>query len=157
MTLVIRQNVIPFLLAVLLLFVTVPFVESVQRIYGREPAIEWTGVKVETPEVRLGGTLQLTYGLKVNRQCPSDLRGFIVAADGSVPVRLPPLAGGYTKPSDNAVETHVRVAIPMFSDPGLAPLVPGEYTLRTLATRFCPDGIEDDSNIPDAPFRIVGP
>jgi len=35
--------------------------------------------------------------------------------------------------------------------------LPGPYTYRTLATRYCPDGVEEDNEIPEAHFVLKGP
>lgn len=121
-------------------------------------AIEWRGVIVHTPVVRPGGTLKLTYTAIVNRSCPADLRGFIVAPNGTYPVRFPVIRGGYTPPSDGElVEIPVEVQIPATSDSGLPPFVSGPHIYRTAATRYCPYGFEDDWNVPDAEFMLEVP
>lgn len=151
----IASHAVPALLAVIVFFTTLPFMESLTRAYDRtQEAITWHGVEVITKVVRPGGTLELLYSATINKQCPSDLRGFFVASDGSVPIRMPPVAGGYARPSPDPVEIRVKVAVPKDSDPGLAPLRSGEYTYRAIATRYCPRGIEDDNGIPDARFRL---
>lgn len=150
-----KEHILPAIMAVLVFFVTVPFVESVFRFYSHyQPAVEWHGVEVISKVVRPGDNLELLYSATINKQCPSDLRAFFIAPDGSVPVRLPPVAGGYARPSDEEVEIKVKVMVPKTSDPGLAPLVSGEYTYRAIATRYCPDGVEDDNDIPDAKFHL---
>ena len=148
-------NLVPLLLALIFFMGTWPFVESVSRFWtSHTSAIEWQGVRVETPVVAPGGVLSLVYRAKINKQCPSDLRGFLIEEDGSVPVRLPIIAGGYRPPNDDFVEIRVKIQVPTNSDPGLAPLTDGKYTYRATATRYCPDGVELDTAIPDAPFTI---
>jgi hypothetical protein len=125
------------------------------RIHHRsQPAITWHGVEVVNDVVRPGGLLEVIYSLTVHKQCPADLRGFIVAPDGSVPIRLPTLAGGYAQPSESIVKVRVKLPVPLQSDPGLAPLQSGQHTYRTIATRYCPEGVEQDNNIPDATFSL---
>lgn len=151
----ITAHLAPALLALVVFFTTLPFMESLLRINSRvTEAITWHGVEVITKAVKPGGELELIYSATINKQCPSDLRGFFVAPDGSVPIRMPPVAGGYARPSDDPVEIRVRLAVPEKSDPGLAPLVSGEYTYRATATRYCPDGVEDDNDIPEAKFQL---
>jgi hypothetical protein len=140
---------------VLAVFTVLPFIESIMRVQSRaQAAIEWHGVEVVTEVVKPGGTLELVYSATINKQCPSDLRGFFVAEDGTVPVRFPTVAGGYARPSVEPVEIRVKLAVPEKADPGLAPFVSGEYTYRAVATRYCPDGVEDDAGIPDATFQL---
>jgi hypothetical protein len=103
-----------------------PALDSVRRLVNTlEPAVSWDSVKVITPIVEPGGILYMVYTATVNKQCPSDLRGFLVAEDGTVPVRFPPVSGGYTKPSDDPVEIRVSITIPKKADNGLAPLHSG--------------------------------
>jgi len=120
-------------------------------------AIDWLGVKVHTPVVRPGEELRITYTARVNRSCPSDLRGFLIAPDGTFPVRFPMVRGGYTSPAPTPVEITVAIQIPMQSDPNLAPLKSGPHIYRTAATRYCPYGFEDDYSIPDARFQLEVP
>lgn len=151
----IAAHMIPALLAAIMFFTTLPFVESVVRIYGRtSPAIEWHGVEVLTPVVRPGGILELVYTITVNRQCPSDLRAFVVAPDGTVPIRLPILTGGYTRSTSVPTRVPVKIPVARTSDPGLAPLQSGPHIYRATATRYCPEGVETDNEIPDATFTL---
>lgn len=151
----VRQNMIPAFLALTVVLVTLPFFESVFRLYNKTiSAVEWHGVEVITKVVKPGGNLELLYSATINKQCPSDLRGFIVASDGTVPVRFPTVAGGYARPSAEPVEIRVKLQVPETSDPGLAPLQTGEYIYRTTSTRYCPDGVEYDNGIPDAKFSM---
>jgi hypothetical protein len=155
MSLKIMQHGVAAMLALIVFFTSLPFVEAVLRGVDRQTsAIEWHGVEVVTKTVRPGDFLEIVYGATVNKQCPADLRGFLVADDGTVPVRYPIVAGGYSRPSDEPVEIRVRIKIPQTADPGLAPLHDGEYIYRTLATRYCPDGVEEDIVVPDARFNL---
>lgn len=151
----IRSHIIPAFLACIAVFTLLPFVESLLRVHGRaQAAIEWHGVEVISKVIRPGDHLDLVYSATINKQCPSDLRAFIVAPDGTVPVRLPTVAGGYARPSAAPVEIRVKLPVPRTADPGLAPLVSGEHIYRATATRYCPDGVEDDNAIPDARFML---
>jgi hypothetical protein len=151
----VQLHLIPALLACIVFFTTIPFVESVIRIHHRTTAaIEWHGVNVVTGTVKPGDVLELVYTLTVNKQCPADLRAFIVAPDGTVPIRIPTIAGGYARPSEVPVEIKVKIPVPKTSDPGLGPLQSGLHTYRATATRYCPDGVEDDNSIPDATFTL---
>lgn len=151
----IGKHFVPFMLAVLFLFVFLPGFESATRIVrSYEPAVTWDSVNVITPTVEAGGVLYLVYTATINKQCPSDVRGFLIAADGTVPVRFPTVAGGYTKPDDDPIDIRVAIQIPKQSDSGLAPLTSGEYRYRSIATRYCPDGVEDDNSTPDAHFTL---
>ena len=148
-------HIVPLLLAVLVFFTTVPFIETMFRVHrAAQAAIEWHGVEVVSKVVRPGDNLEIVYTATINKQCPSDLRGFIVTEDGSVPVRYPTVAGGYSRPSNLPVEIRVRIKVPETADPGLAPFVNGEHVSRATATRYCPDGVETDNSIPDAPFTL---
>jgi hypothetical protein len=153
------SHVVPAILGLILFAVTMNSIETGRIWYARNvAAIEWQGVEVMTQKVHTGGTLTIEYTAVINKQCPADLRGFIVAADDTVPVRFPVVAGGYSKPSESPVKIRVSVTVPKQSDPGLAPLRSGPHVYRTLATRYCPDGVEEDAAIPDAPFMLeVGP
>ncbi len=151
----VSRHFVPAMLAVMFLFVILPFFESASRIVkSYERAIDWGHVEVLTPTIRPGDTLELIYRSTINKQCPSDIRGFLVAEDGSVPVRFPTVAGGYAKPADEETPTRVNIMIPMQSDSGLSPLKSGRYIYRSISTRYCPDGIEDDNATPDAAFYL---
>ena len=151
----ITKHFVPFMLAVLFLFVILPAFDSVTRIVKMfKPAISWQGVRVLTPKVQPGGILYMVYTATINEQCPADIRGFLIASDGTVPVRFPSVTGGYAKPNDDAVEIRVSIQIPKRADSGLASLTTGDYVYRSIATRYCPDGIEDDNAIPDARFVL---
>lgn len=155
---IVQLHLVPALLAFILFFTTLPFIESALRIHGRaHAAVDWHGVETITRVVRPGETLEMVYLATINKQCPSDIRGFIVAPDGSVPIRFPTVAGGYTRPSDKPVEIRVRIPIPRQSDGGLEPLRSGQYIYRSAVTRYCPDGVEDDNQIPDAHFTLEVP
>lgn len=155
MSLFVKLHLVPALLALVVFFSTLPFIESAIRIHSRTiPAIEWHGVNVVTGTVKPGEVLELVYTLTVNKQCPADLRAFMVAPDGTVPVRIPTIAGGYARPSDAPVDVRVKIPIPKTADPGLGPLQSGLHTYRATATRYCPDGVEDDNSIPDATFML---
>jgi len=152
----IAKHFVPAMLAVLFLFVILPAFDSVTRIVKLyQPAISWQSVRVLTPTVKPGEVLNLIYTATINEQCPADLRGFLIAADGTVPVRFPAVTGGYARPSDEPIK--VSIQIPPKSDSGLAPLVTGDYVYRSIATRYCPDGVEDDNSIPDAHFVLEVP
>lgn len=153
-----RNHLIPAALALILVFVSLGAIQQV-RSWWRQvtPAIDWHGVEVFTRTVHPGGTLSLEYTATINKQCPADLRGFLVAPDGTVPVRFPVVAGGYSKPTPEPVKIRVSLTIPYLADPGLSPMVAGDYTYRTMAIRYCPEGVEEDASIPDAPFRLEVP
>ena len=151
----VRAHTIPALLACLVFFSTLPFIESILRIRSAtSAAIDWHGVEVISKVARPGDDLEVVYSATINKQCPSDLRAFLVAPDGTVPVRYPTVAGGYARPADLPVEIRVKVKVPETSDPGLAQLRSGEYVYRATATRYCPDGVGTDNSIPDAPFTL---
>lgn len=124
---------------------------------GSGPAVEWQGVEVLTKTVRPGGQIEMIYTARIHRQCPAELRGFIVAHDGTVPVRYPVVSGGYTEPSPDPVKIRVSITMPLRADLGLSPLRSGNYVYRTLATRYCPSGVETDSAVPDVPFFLEVP
>jgi hypothetical protein len=154
----IMQHSVAATLALLVFFTSLPFIEAVLRRAERHTeAIDWHGVNVVTKNVKPGDLLEIVYGATINKQCPADLRGFLVAEDGTVPVRFPVVAGGYSKPSDGPVEIRVKIKIPPAADPGLAPLRDGEYVYRTLVTRYCPDGVQEDVGVPDARFNLEVP
>lgn len=149
------RNIVPATLAIIMFMVTLPFYESAARLLAHQSdAIEWQGVRVIDPVVEPGGTLELVYSARINKQCPSDLQGFLVEEDGSVPVRFPVVTGGYRPPADDVEEIRVKLQIPLTSDPGLAPLRAGRYTYRAIATRYCIDGVEQDHSIPSATFTL---
>ena len=152
------SHIVPAILALILFAVTINSVETGRVWYTQNiDAIEWQGVEVLTGRVVPGGTLTVEYTAVINKQCPSDLRGFLIAEDGSAPVRFPTVAGGYAKPTDGPVKIRVNITIPKTSDASLAPLQSGPHVYRTLATRYCPDGVEEDARIPDAPFHLEVP
>jgi hypothetical protein len=151
-------HIIPALLAALVVMVMALSGERLwSRLGWQSPAIEWQGVEVLTPTVRPGGILTMVYTARVNRQCPSDLRGFIIDGNGATPVRFPVVIGGYTRPSDEPVKIRVSIMVPLRSDAGLAPYHPGPHIYRTTAMRYCPEGFEADVRIPDAPFTLEVP
>jgi hypothetical protein len=149
------QHLVPAMLALVFVMTIVPAFESGSRFWTRaESAIDWLGVTVKTPHVRPGDELRIVYLAKVNKQCPSDIRGFIVAEDGTVPVRLPVVSGGYTKPSDTIIEIPVTIKLPLRADAGLEDLKTGHYKYRSIVTRYCYDGVEEDNHTPDAEFHL---
>ena len=121
------------------------------------PAIKWIDARVLTPVVAPGETLKIAYRSIVNKQCPSELRTFILAADGSSPVRFPPLAGGYSHASDTVRDIQVSILIPLEPDASQPKWVDGEYIYRTTAMRFCGDSVQIDNDIPDVAFRLAVP
>lgn len=152
------SNFVPAMLALLMVMVMVLSGEQLNRLWnGSRPAIEWQGVKVLTPTVRPGDILTLEYSAVINKQCPSDLRGFIIAEDGSAPVRFPIVTGGYSKPAHEPVKIKVNISIPRQADGGLASFQSGPHRYRTMVTRYCPDGVEEDDGVPDAPFMLEVP
>lgn len=124
---------------------------------GTGPAVEWRGVEVLTKTVHPGGTLSMVYTAVINRQCPAELRGFVVAEDGTVPIRLPPVSGGYTEVSPDPVRVRVSLTMPAKEDAGLARLQSGDYVYRAVSTRFCPNGVEVDNDVPDVKFYMEVP
>jgi hypothetical protein len=156
MTKAIRDHFVPALLAVIVFFVTLPFVETVMRYYTRlVPPIDWHSVKVISKSVSPGDELELIYIATVNKQCPSELRSFLIAEDGSAPVRFPPRLGGYTSPSmGKPVDIPVKVLIPQSGEFVVGKLTSGKYTYRTIGLRYCPDGMVQDVKIPDATFYL---
>lgn len=147
-----------FLPAVLAIVLFVAFLNGVGQIGDwvdrRTPAISWQGVETMTQTVSPGGVLTVEYTATINKQCPSDLRSFIEAPDGTVPIRFPVVAGGYAKPTEEPRKIRVSVTIPGAEDSGLAPLRSGVHTYRTVATRYCPEGVEEDTSVPDAKFHL---
>jgi hypothetical protein len=155
---VFHSHILPAVLALILLAVTINSIETGRVWWSRSAyAIDWHDGKALTPKVSAGGVLTAEYTATVNKQCLTDLRGFIVAEDGTVPVRMPLVAGGYSRPSEGPIKIRVGITIPPTSDGGLAPLKSGPHIYRTLATRYCPDGVEEDSRIPDVPFMLEVP
>ena len=158
MTALTYKHLVPALLAVVIFIVSINAYESVLSIWKRQTtAIEWVSATAETKTVKPGGVLTIIYESFVNKQCPSDIRAFLVAPDGSVPVRFPETKGGYSSPSPDMRKIRVNVQIPTMSDPGLAPLTSGKYKYRTLATRYCPEGVEDDASVPEVEFYLEVP
>jgi hypothetical protein len=152
----VKLNIVMALLALVIVMVAASLIDLVRReIETSRPAIEWHGVRVLTETVRPGGTLEMIYSATVHRTCPADVRGFLVAEDGSAPVRFPTLSGGYSLPSDGPTDIRVAVRIPPAADPGLKPLETGRHVYRTVATRYCSQGVEQDTAIPDAPFMLL--
>jgi hypothetical protein len=155
---ILYNHLVPAILAMILFAVTINSIETGRVWWSRSTyAIEWQDGKAITPKVWAGGVLTAEYTAVINKQCPADLRGFLVAEDGSVPVRMPIVAGGYSRPSDGPIKIRVGITIPKTSDGGLAPLKSGPHIYRTLATRYCPDGVEEDFRVPDVPFMLEVP
>lgn len=124
---------------------------------GSGPAIEWRSVDVLTQVVNPGGKLEMVYTAIIHRHCPSEIRGFVVAGDGSVPIRFPPVSGGYTPASEDPVRVRISLIMPKEADPGLGQLQSGDHVYRTVTTRFCPGGVETDNDVPDAKFYLEVP
>lgn len=152
------SNILPAMVALLLAMVAINSTDVIHKWWEkRGPAIVWYGVSISPETVRPGDVMQITYTANVNRQCPADIRGFIFAPDGSVPVRFPVAAGGYTRPTDGPDEITVDLVMPLKSDPGRSPLRSGRHVYRNLITRYCPSGVEIDANVPDVPFYLEVP
>lgn len=130
---------------------------AVERAFAKsEPAIDWRGAKAVTPEVKIGGTLEVQYTALIRKQCPSDLRSFLLnEKTDAAAYRFPDQAGGYRRVSLDPQTWTVKIAV---NDPpagsGFPPLEPGDYTYRTTAIRYC-DRIELDSMIPDVAFKLI--
>ncbi len=149
------SKVMPPVIALLLAMAAINSADVIHKWWdSRGPAITWHGVTATPKTVRPGDSLDVIYTATVHRQCPSDIRGFIFAPDGTVPVRFPVVSGGYSRPAESRTEIRVRVVIPDRSDPGLAPLRSGPHIYRNLVTRYCPSGIEIDAAVPDVPFNL---
>lgn len=149
----VKKHLLPATVALILFMVALPIVEKVFNWYFKSfPAIEWVSGKALTPTVEPGGELRIVYTAVVNKSCPADIRSFIIGPDGTVPVRMPIVSGGYTKPSDDVREIKVSIKIPEHSDPGLSDFITGPYIYRTMITRYCPDGVEQDTEVPDVKF-----
>ncbi|MEY5061107.1 MAG: hypothetical protein RIS45_1028 [Planctomycetota bacterium] len=152
------SKIFPPLIALALALVAINSADVVRKWWeGSGPAIEWHGVEVLTHTVRPGGKLEIVYTATIHRQCQADLRSFVVAPDETVPIRFPVVSGGYAQPSPDPVRIKVSITIPLQSDPGLSPLQSGAHTYRTVATRYCPQGVETDNKIPDAKFAMEVP
>jgi hypothetical protein len=152
---IVRVHFFPAIIAAIVVFTLLPFVESIIRINkAAQAAVEWHSGKAITTEVSPGGVLEIIYKATVHKQCPSDVRGFLIAPDGSVPVRLPTVFGGYTRATGEPSDIKVTILIPPAPDPGRAPYIEGDYLYRTLVTRYCAEGVEDDIYVPDVPFRM---
>lgn len=121
-----------------------------------EPAIEWKQARALTPVVRAGGVLEIEYTALILKQCPSDLRTFLLNNNtDSASYRFPDQSGGYRRASPDLQTWLVKIAV---NDPplgsGFPPLEPGNYTYRATAIRYC-DRIEFDSMIPDVAFKLI--
>lgn len=129
---------------------------AVQETLGMtKPAIEWKGVIVSTPVVKIGGELIVSYTARVNKQCPADLRSFLIDRTGAAAYRFPDTQGGYSTANRNSDQTITvrRVIRDPLAGENLAPLQPGVYTYRVTAIRYC-ETTQLDSFIPDATFTL---
>lgn len=152
---IVVKNVIPFLLALIMFMTTLPFFESIMRLLDQyEPAVEWEGYYLIDKTVKPGGSLHIVYRAQINKQCPAEIRSFLISADGSAVVRFPVLSGGYTRPVHGTVDIPVTIKIPFSADAGLEEFRSGYYIYRTSITRFCPEGIEEDNGTPDVTFYL---
>lgn len=148
--------VFSFMIALTLFLVSLIFYSMLKaELIRRTPAVEWYGVRVDTPTIKPGDILRLTYRVKVNKTCPADIRAALIGPDGSTAVAFPVRLGGYTKPTYGVIEAPITIHIPLFSDSGRPPFRDGDYTYRMLATRYCPEGIQEDAGAQDARFRLV--
>lgn len=150
---------LPPVLAILLALVALNSADTIRKWWvGAGPAVQWQGVEVMTQTVKPGGQIEAVYSAIIRRQCPSEVRGFVVdASNGTVPVRFPVVWGGYVMPDPEPVKIRVSITMPRSSDPGLAPLRAGKHVYRTLVTRYCPTGVEADNLVPDVPFFLEVP
>lgn len=159
MNVFVRQNVMPATVGLLMAVLIINSFPIWRDFFARfTRAITWDGVVVSTPVVSPGGTLIIKYRAIVNKQCPSDLRTFIIAPDDTAPVRFPPIFGGYVRPSNGEWrDINVSIVIPQTPDASQPNWIDGEYIYRTIATRYCPEGVEVDSNVPDVKFKLEVP
>jgi hypothetical protein len=148
------QHFIAATLALIVFMVSLPFVDSVLR-YTADggPAIEWQSALALTPVVRPGNTFEFEYTRQHHHQCPADLRRFILDGKGDIAVRFPLIPGGARVAEDTFKTVRSSVIIPARKDNG-EPWVPGAYTYRMTAVRFCDDRIEYDTNVPDISFFL---
>jgi len=125
------------------------------------PPIEWLGVRVLTPVVKVGGVLELEYTAKINRQCPADIRAFLIRKRGDgveqAAYRFPDRTGGY-RLADPTKWQVILVKI-LIQDSSIGDefpkLEPGEYAYRVRPIRYCADGVEPDNFSPDARFTLT--
>lgn len=121
------------------------------------PPINWISAKAITPEVKIGGILEIEYTAIVRKQCPADLRAFLLNADSgdAAAYRFPDQAGGYRKADDKPQTWRIKITV---IDPpsggGLPPLEAGTYKYRVTAIRYC-ERIALDSEVPDATFKLI--
>lgn len=152
------SRIFPPVMALILALAAINSADVIRKWWeGTGPAIQWLGVEVLSKTVKPGGNIEMIYTARIHRQCPSDIRGFIVAEDGTVPVRFPVLAGGYVEPSDAPVQIRVSIVMPTRSDMGLSELRSGPHIYRTLVTRYCAAGTEVDNFVPDVAFFLEVP
>lgn len=126
--------------------------------YMQLPPVVWHGVTVDTPVIRIGDTLKLTYTVEVRHQCPSEVRAFLRNEDTGAVLRRWVTQGGYTKAADGIRDIHVEIEISEKDQTGQFPdLVPGRYIYESTAIRFCPGPINMvvDNAVPSARFTIA--
>lgn len=130
---------------------------AVEKAFAKtEPAIEWLSGRAITSEVKIGGVLEIEYTALIRKQCPSDIRSFLLNETADIAAyRFPDQAGGYRKPSREIQAWRVKIRV---DDPppgsGFPHLEPGDYTYRATVIRYC-DRIELDSMIPDVAFKLI--
>lgn len=120
-----------------------------------ESPIEWLGARAITPEVKLGGILEIEYTALIKHQCPADVRSFLLDESDSAVYRFPDQPGGYRKaePQPQKITVRIKIVDPPVGG-GLPPLEPGEYVYRSNAVRYC-ERIVLDSKIPDVHFKLT--
>lgn len=142
--------------AVILTFVLVNVGQfGYDKWYESQPPIEWIGAEAITKVVKKGDIFRAKYKAIVYKQCPADLTHFLVAPDGTSPVRFDDTRGGYRIPTDGKeTEINFSIQIPIKAFDPLVPYPPGVYTYRVIAKRYC--GMEPylDNGIPDVKFKL---
>lgn len=119
-----------------------------------DPPIEWISGRALTPEIKVGDTLEIEYKALIKKQCPADVRSFLLDDSDSAVYRFPDQPGGYRRanPEPQTIVVKIKINDPPIGS-GLPPLEPGSYVYRSNAVRYCERFILD-SNIPDVHFKL---
>lgn len=112
---------------------------------GRGPAIEIFSGAATPPAIEVGDPLVVRWEVRRIRDCPGEVRQFLLDGEGTHLMYLPPRSAGRAKPGPRGPSV-VRIELP--------DLLPGDYTYRVNVRSECKDATYSEW-APDIAFSVV--
>jgi hypothetical protein len=148
----ILDRVLNYTIVIILAVASILLWEKVAELVRAEP-LSYHGVTVERYEVQSGETVTIHFKLHRTVTCPAIINRFWITRDGKAIVRLEPVFGGYTQPTNGIIDVPVELKIPTTDINGQ--LIPHgiEIGYSGYITSMCPDSTKTVS-FPTAWFML---